>query len=442
MTKSSKGPEQLAWISLVLGAALFGLAFFIGRWSGFTAVSEVAWQILSVTLIWFVLAIQFHLRHLAEQERLDLTQLAQAGKGTTLFQGGAEKAATMAVAQRRLEIFEKWFVPVFAVLIAAVQLVLGWVVLRFSLKTLDAEATQPLIGAIIMAAVAFVSFLMSRYATGMSTQIEWKPLRSGGSAFLAAAVLSFLLAVGLAFAQFQIFWIEQGVAWVIPILLIVVGLETLLNAVFDVYRPRIQGQYDRAAFDSRLLGIINEPGGIFRSAAGALDYQFGFQVSHTWFYKLLEKAIVPLSLFGVITLYLISSIVVIAPDQKAVIERVGTPVRDIGPGLWLKWPWPFEIARAYATDRLMEVHVGYVPKIDPKTGQLERGPLLWNKPHYQEEYSLLVASESAGTAGRAPCRSALSRPTSRFSTGSRTCGPSFIATVILSGSWRPSATRS
>ena len=402
MTKSSKGPEHLSWISLILGVVLFGLAFFIGRWSGFTAVSAVAWQVLYASLIWFVLAIQFHLRALAEQERLDLLQLAKDGKGSTVFQDGAERAALMAVAQRRREVFEKWFLPAFAVLIAVYQLALGWVLLRFSLKDLDTQARQPLVAAIVMAAVAFVGFLISRYATGMSAQMEWKPLRAGGGSFLAGAVMCFLLAVGLAFAQFQVFWIEKAIAWVVPILLIVLGAETLINVVFDIYRPRLKGQYDRAAFDSRLLGIINEPGSLFHSAAGALDYQFGFKVSQTWFYKLLEKAIVPLILFGIATLYLISGVVVISPDQEAIIERLGRPVRDIGPGLSLKWPWPFEIARTYPTGRIMELYVGYVPKIDPKTGQPERGPLLWNKPHYKEEYSLLVASESTGvTSGGA-----------------------------------------
>ncbi len=85
--------------------------------------------------------------------------------------------------------------------------------------------------------------------------------------------------------------------------MILLGLEIALNLVMDIYRPRLNGQYSRSAFDSRLLGIINEPGGILRSAADALDYQFGFQVSQTWFYKLLEQAIIPLILFGVVTLY-------------------------------------------------------------------------------------------------------------------------------------------
>ena len=82
--------------------------------------------------------------------------------------------------------------------------------------------------------------------------------------------------------------------YLIPILLIVLGIENLLNVVFDIYRPRLAGQYNRAGFDSRLLGLINEPGEILHTATGAIDYQFGFKVSQTWFFKLLEKAVVPL----------------------------------------------------------------------------------------------------------------------------------------------------
>ena len=68
MTVSSKRPEQVAWVALVLSLVFFGIAFFLGRWSGFHAVSAVGWQSLAAALIWLVLAIQFHQRSLAEQK--------------------------------------------------------------------------------------------------------------------------------------------------------------------------------------------------------------------------------------------------------------------------------------------------------------------------------------------------------------------------------------
>ncbi|GAI54786.1 unnamed protein product, partial [marine sediment metagenome] len=150
---------------------------------------------------------------------------------------------------------------------------------------------------------------------------------------------------------------------------------------------------------------FNEPGGILHTAASAIDYQFGFKISQTWFYKLLEKAIVPLILFAAAALYFLSCIVVVGPDEQAIIEHFGNPVKGadgvkIGvkiyePGLSLKWPWPIDKIYKYPTKRIMELAIGYKPKIDPQTGMPEREPKLWGTQHYEEEYKLLVASRQS-----------------------------------------------
>jgi len=398
MTVSSKRPEHIAIVSLILSVIFFGIAFFLGRWSGFFAVSAISWLILSSALIWLVLCVQFHQRCLAEQEKLDMGQLVKDEKTSAIFQASGERAGLFATAQRHLQILEKWFIPIFSTLIAVYQISLGLYLLKAVMKGLEGEPQQPLLCAIGMTAVAFMSFLISRYATGMSAQPQWKPLRAGGSIFLSIAVLCFAIAIGLALSQFQSFIVLKVINWIVPILLVLIGAETALNLIFDIYRPRLKGQYSRSAFDSRLLGIINEPGGIFRSAAGAIDYQFGFKVSQTWFYKLLEKAILPLVLFAAITLYLLSCIIVVAPNEEAIIERLGNPknyandVRHVGPGLHRKWPWPIDIAYKYPTKKIMELSIGFVAK-EQNTDKVGYGPLLWGQQHYEEEYQLLVASK-------------------------------------------------
>jgi membrane protease subunit HflK len=399
MTVSSKRPEQVAWASLVLSLAFFGVVFFLGRWSGFFAVSAVGWQLLAAALIWLVLAVQFHQRSRAEQEKLDLSQLAKEKSSATIFQKG-EQGTLFAVAQRRLEVIEKWFIPLFGASIAAYEIGIGLSLLRGLGAAPGVRTQQPLVCAIVATAVAFISFLMSRYATGMSAEPRWKPLRAGGSFFLGAALVSFVLAIGLALVHFHIAPLVTVISYVVPVLLVVLGVETALNLVFDIYRPRLKGQYSRSAFDSRLLGIINEPGGIFRSVATAIDYQFGFKVSQTWFYKLLEKAIVPLVLFSAGTLYLASCLVVISPTEEAVVERFGSPlgddgqVRHIGPGFHVKLPWPIDIAYRHPTQEIMELHIGYVPKTDPKTGVIiPETRLLWGQTHYETEHDVLVATE-------------------------------------------------
>jgi len=398
-------------VALILSVVFFGIAFFLGRWSGFIAISAIAWLLLSVALIWFVLCLQFQQRALAEQEKLDVGQMGGDQESSTIFQAGSERAGLFSAAQRRLEIFEKWFLPIFSALIAIYQVLIGLYLLNVVLGGADGELKQPLLCGICITAIAFVSFLISRYATGMSVQPEWKPLKAGGSSLLGVAVLCFALAVALALAYlFNRFAPVKVIAYVVTGLLVVLGIETALNLVLDIYRPRLKGQYSRSAFDSRLLGVINEPGGILRSAADAIDYQFGFEVSQTWFYKLLEEWIVPLLLFGVVTLYLLSCVVVVAPDEEAIIEHFGNPttkageVRSVGPGLAIKWPWPIDIAYKHRTKMISEISIGFVHKIDPETKEIQRQPLLWGQAHYEKEYQLLVASEqSAGpVAGAVP----------------------------------------
>ena len=408
---SSKPAKRVALASLFLSVVFFIITLLIGRWSGFFAVYAVSWLMLLAALIWFVLCLQFHQRTLAEQEKLDMSQLAKDERASAIFQAKGERATLFAVAQRRLQILEKWFLPIFSAIIAAYQIGIGLYLLKAASAGADIEPKQPLICAICTAAIAFVSFLISRYATGMSVRLQWKPLKAGGSFLLAFAFLCFALAIALALAQFKIFVVVDVIGFVVPSLLVVLGAETALNLVLDIYRPRLRDQYSRSAFDSRLLGIISEPGGIFRTAASTIDYQFGFKISQTWFYKLLEKAIVPLVLFAAVTLYLLSCIVVVAPNEETIIEHFGNPlneagkVRRAGPGLAFKWPWPIDIAYKYPTKKVSEISIGFVPKLDPKTGEVQREPLLWGKAHYEEEYLLLVASEQSAataTAGAVP----------------------------------------
>ncbi|MBN2589373.1 MAG: hypothetical protein JXA96_05900 [Sedimentisphaerales bacterium] len=399
MIVSSKRPKNVAIFSFVASLLFFVVALLLGKWSGFYVISSAGWFLLYVALIWFVLSIQFYQRALAEQEKLDLSQLAGGEQSSTIFQAKIEHQDLFSVAQGRLKTLEKWFVPIFAAIIALYQLIIGSSALKMALSGNEESPTGHLFCSIIMAAIAFVSFLLSRYATGMSSQAEWKPLRAGGSAMLGASLICFALSIAFALAYLtsSLFIILDIITKVLPGLMILLGLEIALNLVMDIYRPRLHGQYSRTAFDSRILGVINEPGGILKSAADSLDYQFGFKVSQTWFYKLLEQAIVPLILFGVVTLYLLSCIVVIKPDEQAIVEFFGNPVNDsndiriIGPGLTLKWPWPIEKAYKYPVTRIAEIGIGY------KESEVEKNelrPKLWGQKHYEEEYYLLVASDS------------------------------------------------
>lgn len=393
MNLSSRKARTVSVVAFILSFIFFAFTLIFGIVSGVLAMTLLSWQILSGVLIWLTLIAQFYQRSLAEQEKLDMSQLAKSVQQETIFSGGADRMALLAVAQKRLKFFERWILPFAAILIAVYQITMGLLLFYNKvLSPIEWPNSAPLLGAVLMVAVSFACFLFSRYATGMSAEKEWKPLRAGGSYLLVTAVLGFAMAISLALSQFKK---PQGLVvldYTIPWLMVVLGAEILLNVIFDIYRPRVAGQYSRSAFDSRLLGLINEPGGILHTVAHTMDYQFGFKVSQTWFYKLLEKAILPLILFAVLVLYLMSSFVIIGPGYAGVVERFGEPMRDIAPGLQFKWPWPIETVYVYPTDEVQHLSIGYR---EGKEDKLKKA-YLWGEKHYEEEYNLLVAVETGG----------------------------------------------
>jgi len=407
MTGQSKKAETISLIALILSAVFFVGTVLLGVLGFIQGVYLYSWLMLACAMVWLVLLVQFKHRTAAEQEKLDMAQLAKSHQQGTIFSSGGDRLATLMVAQKRLAAMEKWFVPIAGAVIAVYEIVIGVFLYKnkvFSVVTWTPQ--NPLLGAVLMVVAAFVLFLFSRYASGMSGQPDWKPLRAGGSYLLAGAALGFALAVSLALAQFKYAVPLRVVEYIIPGLLIVLGVETLLNLIFDLYRPRFADVYSRAAFDSRLLGLFSEPGGFLHTIAHTIDYQFGFQVSQTWFYKLLEKAILPLILFAALTLYLMSCVVIVGPGQGAIIERFGSPDpamggRMIKPGLSFKWPWPIEIAYLYPTERIQQIAIGYR---DEDAEKSSTKPLLWGQEHYTEEYNLLVAApmETAAADGTVP----------------------------------------
>ena len=397
MTGSSKKAEAVSLIALLISFVFFVGTFLLGVFQEMLGIYLFSWLMLASVMVWLVLLIQFRHRTRAEQEKLDLAQLAKTDRQKTIFSAGGDRMALMAVAQKRLETLEKWFIPIAGVVIALYEILLGYFLYQNKVfGVVEWTAVNPLLGAVLMVVVAFLLFLFSRFASGMSRQECWKPLRAGGSYLLAGAVMGFLLAVGLALSQFKYGVFLRIVEILIPGLMILLGVETILNTILDIYRPRVPGQYSRASLDSRFLGLFSEPGGFLHTIAHTIDYQFGFQVSQTWFYKLLERAILPLILFAAFTLYAASSIVVIGPGQAAIIERFGSPQPERGgrileAGLSFKWPWPIEIAYVYPTDRIQQIVIGYETDESQET---DTKPLLWGEEHYLKEYNLLAATQS------------------------------------------------
>jgi regulator of protease activity HflC (stomatin/prohibitin superfamily) len=180
--------------------------------------------------------------------------------------------------------------------------------------------------------------------------------------------------------------------------MIALGAEFVINFVLDFYRPRAAGEVPRPAFDSRFLAIFSETAGIAKSIAEAINYQFGFEVSKTWFYLLIKRSIVPLILFGAVCLVAITSLSVVDVGQRGVIERFGRPFSEepIGAGMTVKYPWPIERTYRFDVGQSRRIVLGFAEE-RPHRGQEQRNdarPVLWtNREHGEfEEIDILVAT--------------------------------------------------
>ncbi len=371
MTETSHArSRRVSLAGLVLQIIVALAAFGLSRWVGSAALDILAVYLAGGILIWFTALLVFRQQELAALEALDLEELRRekqaTGGGEAMF--GREGAGELGfmVAQARLEWMRRWLVPVFGLLIAVYLIAVGvlcWVFLTRREEIDWPTLTRAEIGLVLVSLLMLFLFFFARYASGMARVSGGQLLRGCGSYMLgnSVAAMAIIVALGAYLYQGATSW-ERFLAYAIPVLMVVLGVETLINFLLDIYRPRVPGVEPRACFDSRLLGLISEPGGIAHSLAEAVNYQFGFKVSQTWFYQLLQRALVPLAAVGVVAVWCLSCLIVVQPYEHAIIERFGRQIdaeHPLGPGLHLKWPAPIDISRKYNTDQLHEFYVGY-----------------------------------------------------------------------------------
>lgn len=412
MTGTDRRSELAALFGGLLSIAATAVLAWLGLWTGSDSFWAAAFQAGGTIGIWFLSWTQIHQLRLIAEERLEVAELERqraeklAGAQTIFAEDELDQMEKLAMG-RRLRSLEKYLIPFVALLIAAVHVIGGlmlWGRIPFTPLTegppTDLDAARP--AAFFALGIAFGCFMFSRYAMGMSRMPGSSALRASGNYLFGAASVSLGVFVVLLCAMSGLDRAEGYLTKAVGILMFVLAGEMVLNYIFDFYRPRIAGEEHRPFYDSRLLGMFSEPGGILNSLAKSVDYQFGFKVSETWFYKLLGRAILPLLLVQVVVIFLLTTIVVVPPGHQAVIEHFGKPrAATAGPGLHLTWPWPIDQADIIPVERVQRIEVGYVS--DERDAHKTLGdPVLWTQKHYAKEYMLLVGDKAASASTKLP----------------------------------------
>lgn len=407
-TSLHRRAQTAATAGLALQAALFGFLLWLGLLWDSSLILAIARFVVGGLLIWPVLILVFAQRRRTAAEQLETEELKraqQSGETQPIFDVGDE---AYLVERRRLSWVLRWLVPIATVLLAAYLIIgtfVGWGwALSAGLKDADLSVTQQAGPAMALVGFAgFLAFLFSRYTAGMGRRRGWRFLRAGASYLTGNALACLLALIAIALRNTEFPQPEAWATLIIRVAMLVLGIELVANWVLDFYRPRAAGQVSRPAFDSRLLGLVSEPGGFARSIADAINYQFGFQVSTTWFYQLLKRAMLPMIAFGIAVLLALSSVVIVDADERVFVERFGRLLQPadapLTPGLHIKCPWPIDKTYRARTSQIRALTVG-TPATEEETeninGTQRLKPILWGEKHkFNTEMMLVFASDAS-----------------------------------------------
>jgi modulator of FtsH protease HflK len=368
---------------LAAGAATFAVARQANSLAGQAGAAFLGLGVLVAFVSWF----QMRLEESERLEKMELDEIARSRGSATLFEG---KEETFPAQQSRRQ-FERFFVPAFTILLLLLEAGGAYVLWRSLHKLTVLPLQNPLVAMGLWGLFFLVLFLLGKYSAGIAKLEDHRLLRSGAGWLLLGAYVCLLVTAGVAAEQAGLPKVDFYLAQIFCGLLALIALETLVNLVLEIYRPRVEGKVARPIYESRLVGLLAHPEGLFTTAAHALDYQFGFKVSETWVYQTLSDKLPGFVLGLVAAAVLSSTVVFLEPGEQALLERFGRPVNGgtvLGPGPHFKWPWPIDKIYRYNTGEVQSFNVGFVP--DP--ARANEKTILWTVSHYKEEHNLLVAS--------------------------------------------------
>lgn len=418
-TLTYKRATSISLMGLVVQVVLAAtLAIYASYSGGDHTASTAAIAVGLGVMVWGTLALLFDLHRRERVEAMEAESLAAAETAAaSAFQTTGEE---MQVAARRLATVQKWVLPTVGLIFGGLMLAVGILRLESARGLFEpgkfVEPPLPGWGVGVGLLAAFGGFVFARFVSGMAKQGHWAAIRAGAAQAVGASILGLVLAVAM-FVHLAggPDWPMRTLQVGLPIAMIVLGAEVFLNFVLDLYRPRTPGEDPRPCFDSRILGFAAAPDKIAESVGEALNYQFGVDVTSSWFYQLLSRSIMLLILLAVLIAWGMTSLVVIQPHQRGIVLTFGEiskPIaslgevgeNDIGPGLHIKWPWPFSsvvIPQYTIDDKGAEKTVRTTTGVQtinlaanpPNPGN---GPILWGEQHTTIEVYNIVQPSRTG----------------------------------------------
>jgi modulator of FtsH protease HflK len=378
-----KGHEKALIFSILLGLVTAGLDFYLYRLTGLRVFQAVLPFALMASAICGLILVRLRLARLSMDEQYHFAQERSTRPDQNLFD--AEDEAPAMTLGRSHHQFELVAVPVISGVLALMQIIWAFGLYR-SMDTAPGNVEQALVAMAFLLGQGFVCFLVSRFLSGLSEVKKFRLYRGAGISLGLLSVLSFLAAIGTLVGQWQVLadgWTGRALALVLAYL----GIETIFLLVTAIYSPRRKTMLG-IAYESRAGALVADPTRLARNFAETVDYQFGMQFGGNWYVRFARNILVPLTGCVALILFLLSSVVVLGPEEQGIKEHFGHPVEGetLDSGLHLKAPWPFATIKRIPAKRIVHTYLGYEPDADLHQNKV----IVWTVPHYRSESMLLV----------------------------------------------------
>ncbi|HVU26960.1 MAG TPA: protease modulator HflK [Verrucomicrobiae bacterium] len=374
-------------VAVVVFIAVLATTVYAGSLAGQAVCILLGLSALVAFISWF----QSRLELNEQLEKLEIEELARSKGDSTLFESGETEVFP---ARHARELFEKFFIPGFCILLFILEAGGAWLLWRWIARSTAVIAPDRAMTAIALFGIfALLLFLLGRFSVTIARLEDRRLLRPSASFLLLGAYLCFIAALGIAGVKAEFPKTDFYIARALAVLLGLLAVEMLVTLLLEIYRPRIKGKVSRPLYDSRLVGLLAQPESLFTTAAQTLDYQFGFKVSETWFFQAMQKSLPALLLAQLAALILFTCVVFIDAGQLGVLERFGKPVAGravLAPGAHFKWPWPIDKVYRFATEQIQTFNVGFTPDAQSEAEKT----IVWSVSHTKEENFLVGSSET------------------------------------------------
>jgi regulator of protease activity HflC (stomatin/prohibitin superfamily) len=305
--------------------------------------------------------------------------------------------STLLAALRAIR-WQPWAVLVCAALAVAVASLAWRPPVQFALAAVLRPSGAALIAGLAAFALAFGTLVAELFFSMHAERGRaWASLGNVLRAALLSALVAALCAVLLAYAGFAAQWPVRAIAAFSA----AIAVEFALRAVFSWFAPPQMRSGDASVPDSLVASLLRlRPSPLARFSA-QLRSRYGIDLRQNWVLQSVVR-LLPAALGTIVVCaWLLTGVVILGPEQRAVYERFGAPVAVWQPGLHVALPWPFGKARAVDNGAVHQLVVSGSPEESASASPLvpadaqtpEQLNRLWDVVH-EGETSQVIAGAS------------------------------------------------